>query len=84
MLNSATMMLSLFGLAPSAALQTRGHSYSINEPLLPTVRLPKIEMKKDELLKKDPSLPDWVVMSGDMGLMLYRVACCPQAGRARQ
>ena len=47
----------------------------------PSIQLPKLAMKKIELPKQDPSLPDWVLMSGDMGLKFYRAVCCPAATR---
>jgi hypothetical protein len=77
MQNSATLLLSLFGFAPNAALQTHAGSYSTNGPSFPSIRLPNLEMKKIELEKQDPSLPDWVVMTGDLGLKFWRAACCP-------
>ncbi len=86
MQNSATMLLSLFGLAgfsANAAAQTQSRSHSSNGSSAPSIRLLKLEMKKFELPKQDPSLPDWVVMYGDMGLKFYRAACRPEAKRAK-
>ncbi len=78
MQNSSTMLLALFGLTgftTYTASQTRKGSSS------PSIRLPKLAMKEIELQKQDPSLPDWVVFSGDMGLKFYRAVCCPAATR---
>jgi hypothetical protein len=80
MQNSSTMLLALFGLAgftTYAASQTQSRSYSCNGMSSPSSQLPKLTMKKIELQKQNPSLPDWVVMSGDMGLKFYRATCCP-------
>ncbi len=74
MQNSSTMLLALFGLTGfttyTASQTHKGSSSS-------SIRLPKLAMKKIELQKQDPSLPDWVVLSGDMGLKFYRAVCCP-------
>ena len=87
MQTSSTMLLALFGLAgftTYAASQTQSRSPACNGSSSPSIRLPKLAMKKIELQKQDPSLPDWVAMSGDMGLKFYRAVCCPEAGRARR
>ena len=86
MQNSSTTLLALFGLAgftTYAVSQTRSGSLQCNGSSSPSIRLPKLAVKKIELQKQDPSLPDWVVMAGDMGLKFYRAVCCPEAGRAR-
>jgi len=86
MQNSSTMLLALVGLAgytTYAASHTQDHFYPLNGSLSQSIRLPKLAMKKVELQKQNPSLPDWVVMGGDTALMIYRAVCCPKAGGAR-
>ncbi len=74
MQNSSTMLLALFGLAGfTTYTASRTHSGS------QSIRLPKLAMTKFELKKQDPSLPDWVLMTGDMGLKFYRAVCRPEA-----
>ena len=84
MQTSSTMLLALFGLA-GYSTYTSAHTQSRFYPFIgpSSIRLPKLAMKKIELQKQDPSLPDWVVMGGDMGLAIYRAVCCPEAGRAK-
>ncbi len=80
MQNSSTMLLALFGLAgysTYSAAQTPSGSVQCNGSSSPSTRLPTLAMNKIELQKQDSSLPDWVVMSGDMGLMIYRTVCRP-------
>lgn len=80
MQNSSTTLLALFGLAgftTYSTSQTRSGSLNSNGSSL-SIRLPKLAMKKIELPKQDPSLPDWVLLSGDMGLKFYRTVCRPE------
>jgi hypothetical protein len=80
MQNSSTMLLAAFGLAgysTYAASQTKSGSLQCNGSSLPSIRLPKLAMKKIELQKRDSSLPDWVTMGGDTCLMIYRAVCRP-------
>ncbi len=81
MQNSSTTLLALFGFAgftTYAASHTQSRFYPLNGSS-PSIRLPNLAMKKIELQKQDPSLPDWAVMSGEMGLKFYRAVCCPDA-----
>jgi hypothetical protein len=74
------MLLSLFGLAgfpAHGAVRTHSRSHSFNGSSMQSIRFPKVEMKKVELKKQDQSLPDWVLMYGDLGLKFYRAACRP-------
>ena len=86
MQNSSTTLLALLELAgftTYAASHSQDRFYPLNGSS-PSIRLPMLAVKKVELQKQDASLPDWVAMSGDMGLKFYRAVCCPEAGRARQ
>ncbi len=86
MQTSSTMLLALFGLvgySTYTTVKTQDRFYPLNGSSPSSIRLPKLAMKKIELQKQDPSLPDWVVMGGDIGLKFYRAVCCPDAGRAR-
>ena len=79
MQTSSTMLMTLFGFAgftTYAASQAKSSSAH-----LPAAQLPKPAMEKSEPQKPHSSLPDWVVMSGDMGLMFYRAVCSPRATR---
>ena len=82
MQNSTTTLLALFGLAgfsTYSASQTQSRFYPLNGSS--SLRLPKLAMKTFDLPKEDPSLPDWVTMSGDMGLKFYRAVCRPEGTR---
>jgi hypothetical protein len=76
MQNSTTTLLALFGLAGYSTYNASQTQSGSNGSLSPSIRLPKLAMKKVELQKQNPSLPDWAVMGGDMGLKFYRAVCC--------
>ena len=77
MQTSSTMLMALFGFA---GFTTYAASRTKSGPLhVPPAQLPKPVVKNVE--PQHSSLPDWVVMSGDMGFMFYRAVCCPRATR---
>ncbi len=67
----------LNGLA-SPAMQMQSRSNGVSSP---SIWMPQLAFKKIELPKQDPSLPDWAVLYGDMGLKFYRAVCCPEGTR---
>ena len=77
MQTSSTMLMALFGFAGFTTYAASTKSDSLHST---AAQLPKPAMEKSEP-QKQSSLPDWVVMSGDMGLMFYRAVCSPRATR---
>ncbi len=76
MQNSSTMLLAL---VRTRRIHDLYHLEDAQQQRIvsPSIRLPKLAMKKIELQKQDASLPDWAVMGGDIGVKIYRTVCCP-------